>query len=89
MILLVDKESPVKDMRREHDVRAEHGFDAFDELYQKRFTGNRHNSMDRHRFHNKFHNDVTSTIRNKDRSSDGALNVYNDIFHNYPPFANR
>ena len=76
-------------MRQENDVRIENGFDAFDDLYQKKFIGHRHNSMDRNRFHSKFHNDITSTVRNKERASDGALNVYNDIFHNYPPFANR
>ena len=58
-------------------------------MYQKKFEDHRYNSTERNRFYSKFHNEITSAIRNKDRASDGALNLYNDMFHNHPPFANR
>ena len=67
----------------------EQGLDVYDDIYQKKFIANRNNSIDRSRFHSKFQNDITSSMRKKDRQSDGALNVYNDLFHNYPPFTNR
>ena len=67
----------------------EQGMDVYDDIYQKKFVANRNNSIDRSRFHSKFQNDITSSMRKKDRASDGALNVYNDLFHNYPPFTNR
>ena len=79
----------MKQTRHENEARLYNGYDDGEEIYTKKFVGHRHNSMERSRFQSKFHNEITSSIRNKDRASDGALNLYNDIFHNYPPFANR
>ena len=58
----------------------EQGLDVYDDIYQKKYIGNRNNSIDRSRYHSKFQNDITSSMRKKDRASDGALNVYNDLF---------
>ena len=74
---------------QENDARVNNGFGDFEEIYQKKYIGNRYNSVERSRSHSRFHNDMPSAIKAKARASDGALNVYNDIFHNYPPFANR
>ena len=74
---------------QENDARVNNGYGDFEEIYQKKYIGNRYNSVERSRSHSRFHNDMPSAIKAKARASDGALNVYNDIFHNYPPFANR
>ena len=86
--LYIGKDISVKQTIHEDDARVYNEYDDGEEIYQKKFVGHRHNSMERSRFQSKFQNNINSSMRNRDRASDGALNLYNDIFHNYPPFAN-